>query len=100
MRRAFGLVRLYGAGTFCYGTDMAAATQGKASMLARTLFVFALAHFCATAPHARQTPPAQRTGRSYDTAAPPRRTAPAAPQSPSPVVFADVTAQVEINFKH
>ncbi|MFL6335059.1 MAG: CRTAC1 family protein [Pyrinomonadaceae bacterium] len=66
----------------------------------RSLFVFALAHLCAAAPHARQTPPAQRTGRSYDTAPPPRRSAPAAPQSPSPVFFADVTAQVGINFKH
>src|ERR1044072_6342945 len=82
-----------------------AATQGKVFKLVRCLSVLALAQICAAATHARQTPapqptPQQRTGRSYDTAAPTRRAAPPAPQSPSPVVFADVTAQVGVNFKH
>ncbi len=83
-----------------------AATQGKASKSVCSLFVLALAIFCAAETYARQTAPApeqtpaQRTGRSYDTAAPTRRAAPAAPQSPSTVVFTDVTAQVGINFRH
>src|SRR5690349_1785009 len=83
-----------------------AATPRKASNFLRALFVLALAQLCAAAAHARQaTPsprqtPAQRTGRSYDTAPPARKTAPPAPQSPSPVVFKDVTSEVGINFKH
>jgi hypothetical protein len=82
-----------------------AATPGKVTNAFRSLFVLALVQLCAVATHARQTPapqqtPAPRTGRSYDTAAPTRRAAPPAPQSPSPFVFADVTAQVGVNFKH
>ncbi|HEX8148960.1 MAG TPA: CRTAC1 family protein [Pyrinomonadaceae bacterium] len=83
-----------------------AATQGITPKSLRWLFVLALAQLCAAAAYARQAAPApqqspaQRTGRSYDTAPPTRKTAPPAPQSPSPVVFADVTAQVGINFKH
>ena len=81
------------------------ATQSRASNLFRRLVVLALVSLCAAAAHARQTPapqqtPEQRTGRSYDTAPPTRRAAPPAPQSPSPVVFADVTARVGINFRH
>ncbi|HEX8187177.1 MAG TPA: VCBS repeat-containing protein, partial [Pyrinomonadaceae bacterium] len=73
----------------------------------RSLLVLALAQLCFAAAYARQAAPApqqtpaQRTGRSYDTGPPPtRKPAPPAPQSPSPVVFADVTAQVGVNFKH
>ncbi|HEX7317009.1 MAG TPA: CRTAC1 family protein [Pyrinomonadaceae bacterium] len=73
----------------------------------RSLLLLVLALACATGAYARQTPAPQqtpptpqRTGRSYDTAPPTRRAAPPAPQSPSPVVFADVTAQVGVNFKH
>jgi hypothetical protein len=83
-----------------------AATQGKASKSIRCLFLLVLAQLCAAEAYARQAAPApqqtpaQRTGRSYDTAAPTRRAAPPAPQSPSPVAFADVTAQVGINFRH
>ena len=47
-----------------------------------------------------QQAPAQRTGRSYDTAPPARKAPTPAPQSPSPIVFADVTAQVGVNFRH
>lgn len=81
-------------------------TQGKAWKSFCSLFMLALAICCAAETYARQTTaapqptPAQRTGRSYDTTAPTRRAPPPAPQSPSPVVFADVTAQVGINFKH
>ncbi|MET0646780.1 MAG: CRTAC1 family protein [Pyrinomonadaceae bacterium] len=80
-------------------------TQSRASKLFRRLVVLALVSLCAVAAHARQTPapqqpPEQRTGRSYDTAPPTRRGAPPAPQSASPVVFADVTARVGINFRH
>src|ERR1044071_1942150 len=88
------LVRLYGARTFCYGTDMVA-VQGKGWESLRSLCVL----LCFASAHARQAEP-QRTGRSYDTAPPSRRAAPPAPQSPSPVAFADVTAQVGVNFRH
>ena len=82
-----------------------ATIQGRASDSTRFLFVLTLALACAAATQARQTPapqqtPEQRTGRSYDTAPPARRAAPPAPQSPSPVVFTDVTTQVGVNFKH
>src|SRR5215204_2449418 len=83
-RRGAPLVRLYGERTFCYGTEMVA-TEGKGWRLFRGLFVLALAICCAAETYARQTAPApqqtpaQRTGRSYDTAA--RRAAPPAPQS-------------------
>ncbi|HEX8293183.1 MAG TPA: CRTAC1 family protein [Pyrinomonadaceae bacterium] len=82
------------------------ATQNKASKSFRRLVVLALALTCAAPAHARQAavppqqPPAQRTGRSYDTTPPTRKTAPPSPQSPSPVVFADVTARVGVNFRH
>jgi len=51
------------------------------------------------------TPPKQaptRTGRSYSSGGndPTRRPAPPAPQAPSPVTFADITAQADITFKH
>jgi len=88
-----------------------AETQGKAVKFFRCLALCALASLwtCAAvarqAPAAQQTPapqqttPPQRTGRSYDTAPPARKAAPL-PQSPSPVTFADVTAQTGINFRH
>jgi hypothetical protein len=83
-----------------------AATQGKAVRLVRCLVLCVLAHFCARAvADARQTPapqqtPPQRTGRSYETAPPARRQTPPAPQSPSPVVFADVTERLGVGFRH
>ncbi|HVG31275.1 MAG TPA: CRTAC1 family protein [Pyrinomonadaceae bacterium] len=47
----------------------------------------------------RPAPP-QRTGRSYDTA-PPRKSRQAdAPHAPSPVTFADATAEARVNFRH
>ncbi|HWS87395.1 MAG TPA: CRTAC1 family protein [Pyrinomonadaceae bacterium] len=78
-----------------------AAIQAKAWESLRCLFVL----LCFASAQARQTPapqqtPPQRTGRSYDTAPPARRAAPPAPQSPSPVVFTDVTARVGISFRH
>jgi hypothetical protein len=81
-----------------------AATQGKAVRLLRCLVLCALAQFCADAdarqPPAPQQTPARRTGRSYETAPPARRATTAAPQSPSPVTFADVTAQLGVAFRH
>jgi enediyne biosynthesis protein E4 len=89
-----------------------AETQGKAVKFFRCLALWALASLCPCAgearqapgpqqtPTARQTPPPQRTGRSYDTAAPARKAPAPLPQSPSPVTFADVTAQSGINFRH
>jgi enediyne biosynthesis protein E4 len=82
-----------------------AATQGKASKSLLCLYVLPLALACAVVAQARQTPaqqqtPQQRTGRSYDTTPPTRRATTPAPQSPSPVVFTDVTAQVGVNFRH
>jgi hypothetical protein len=73
----------------------------------RLLPSLALALALAAPASARQTPapplqPAQapqRTGRSYETA-PPARRANAAPQAPSPVKFADVTAQSGVTFRH
>jgi hypothetical protein len=57
----------------------------------------------ATKPAAAPTPaPTQtptHTGRSYGDA-PAKRPPPPSPQSPSPVTFADVTAQSGVNFKH
>ena len=53
---------------------------------------------CASAQTQEQQP--ARAGRSYDTGAPARRPAPPAPQQPSPVTFADVTAQTGISFRH
>ncbi|HEX8723446.1 MAG TPA: CRTAC1 family protein [Pyrinomonadaceae bacterium] len=79
-----------------------AATRGKALKLFGRLALSALLSPCALAVQspAPQAPPAQQTGRSYETNAPARRAAPPAPQSPSPVAFADVTAQLGINFRH
>ena len=60
----------------------------------------------APAPTAQQTPlPAQQTqpvrvGRSYDSGPSVRRPQSSAPQSPSPVTFADITAQTRIAFRH
>ncbi|HZG53227.1 MAG TPA: CRTAC1 family protein, partial [Pyrinomonadaceae bacterium] len=56
--------------------------------------------------HAQQTTPApqptpQRTGRSYSGGGDPAKTPPpAAPQSPSPVTFTDITSAARVNFKH
>jgi len=82
-------------------------TQSKASRLALLLFI--LACLFARAPQqadARQTSaptpqqtPAQRTGRSYDSNTPARRAPPPAPQSQSPVTFADITAQSGVTFR-
>jgi len=47
-----------------------------------------------------QQAPAQRTGKSYDTAPAPRRPAPAAPQSPSPVRFTEAAAGSGLRFVH
>ena len=78
------------------------ATQGKALRLFGCLALSALAALCASAgqPPAPQATPAQRTGRSYETAAPARRAAPPAPQSPSPVTFSEVSAQLGVGFRH
>jgi hypothetical protein len=46
-----------------------------------------------------QTPPA-RTGRSYETGDPFRKPPPSVPQAPSPVVFADITAESRVIFRH
>src|SRR5918993_4520729 len=46
-----------------------------------------------------QTPP-PRTGRSYDSGAPVGRPQPSAPQQPSPVTFADITAPARVAFRH
>ena len=71
-----------------------AATPGQKLKSVSSLFVVALALLCAG------STPAQRTGRSYETAPPTRRAAPPAPQSPSPVTFADVTKQAGVAFRH
>jgi hypothetical protein len=79
--------------------------------LLASLFALALAlPTCApTAARAQQQPsapaaqptPAQRRGRTYDTGAPPpKRPQAAAPQGPSPVVFADATAEARLDFRH
>ncbi|MER3427765.1 MAG: RNA-binding protein [Pyrinomonas sp.] len=49
-----------------------------------------------------QTPPADqtRTGRSYAAGEPLRRPSAPVPQAPSPVQFADITAQSRIDFRH
>ena len=59
----------------------------------------ALAQQTTAQPAPQPTPAPQRTGRSYDNA-PTIKPPPPAPQSPSPVTFTDVTAQLGINFKH
>ncbi|HZB45439.1 MAG TPA: FG-GAP-like repeat-containing protein, partial [Pyrinomonadaceae bacterium] len=46
-----------------------------------------------------RTPP-PRTGRSYDSGAPVSRPQPSAPQQPSPVTFADITAPARVAFRH
>ena len=90
------------------------ATFGKAVRLFRCLVLCAPPLFCAGA-QARQTPsttpqqspapqqtPARRTGRSYESPAPPARgkTTTPQPQSPSPIVFTDVAAQLGVTFRH
>ena len=84
-----------------------AATQVRAVKLLLRLTLSALAALypfawagARQAPAPGQPPPQQQTGRSYDTAAPARRATTPAPQSASPVTFADVTAQVGIGFRH
>jgi len=67
------------------------------------LLVFFSAHPPARAQTPSPSPSATpaRTGRSYETGtAPSRRPQPPAPQQPSPVTFADVTAQSGIRFRH
>jgi enediyne biosynthesis protein E4 len=60
----------------------------------------------APTPQTPQPAPPQRQGRSYDTgdtggtSAPARRPQAAAPQSQSPVVFADATAEARLDFRH
>src|ERR1051325_5150636 len=81
-------------------------TQSRAAKLLSRLALAAPLLVCAHA-HARQpqqqpTPaqtPTQRTGRSYDTAAPSRKPPTPAPQSQSPVTFTDITAQSGVRFK-
>jgi hypothetical protein len=46
------------------------------------------------------TPAPQRTGRSYTTSDLPKTPPPPGPQAPSPVTFADITAQTGIKFRH
>ncbi len=46
------------------------------------------------------TPVPERTGRSYSTPDLPKTPPPPGPQSRSPLVFADITAQSGINFRH
>ena len=91
-----------------------AATQGKALRLLRSLALSAPALLCAApspsvfarqSPTQTQTPapqqtPARRTGRSYETAPNARRQTTPAPQSPSPVTFTDVAAQLGVTFRH
>jgi enediyne biosynthesis protein E4 len=48
-------------------------------------------------PNAQQ--PAQRTGRSYDTAAPARKPTTPAPQAQSPVTFTDITERSGLRFR-
>src|ERR1700750_334683 len=90
-----------------------AGTQKRAAKLLSRLALAAPLLVCAHATaHARQqsnagqqqvTPsvqqPAQRTGRSYDTAAPARRAPTPAPQAQSPVTFTDITAQSGVRFR-
>src|SRR4051812_13839006 len=96
-----------------------AGTQKRAAKLPRRLALAASLLLCAHAlTHARQqtTPnsqqqqpptqgaqqqpsPAQRTGRSYDTAAPARKPPTPAPQSQSPVNFTDITTQSGLRFR-
>jgi hypothetical protein len=65
------------------------------------ILFFAHTHPRAQAPSPPPAPTPARTGRSYETgAAPTRKTAPSAPQQPSPVAFADVSAQSGIRFRH
>jgi hypothetical protein len=79
-----------------------AGTQKRAAKLLSRLALVAPLLLCPN-PSARarqqpQTTPAQRTGRSYDTAAPSRRPPAPAPQSQSPVTFTDITAQSGVRF--
>src|SRR5215207_4269271 len=83
-------------------------TQSKAAKLLSRLALAAPLLLSAHA-HARRqqqpTPaqpsqtPAQRTGRSYDTAAPARKPPTPVPQSQSPVTFTDITAQSGVKFR-
>src|SRR4051794_10469586 len=84
-----------------------AGTQKRAAKLLNRLALLAPLFLCAHA-YARQQPPpnaaqpqqpAQRTGRSYDTAAPARKPPVPAPQSQSPVTFTDITAQSGVRFR-
>jgi hypothetical protein len=93
-----------------------AGTQKRAAKLLRRLAFVAPLLLCAhattrarqqpnvgqqqTTPGAQQQPsPAQRTGRSYDTAAPARKPPTPAPQAQSPVTFTDITAQSGVRFR-
>ncbi len=93
-----------------------AGTQKRAAKLLRRLALVAPLLVCAhattsarqqpnvgqqqTTPSAQQQPsPTQRTGRSYDTAAPARRATTPAPQAQSPVTFTDITAQSGVRFR-
>ncbi|HYE64415.1 MAG TPA: CRTAC1 family protein [Pyrinomonadaceae bacterium] len=51
-------------------------------------------------PSPTASPTPVRTGRTYAVTEPARRPPPSAPQAPSPVTFADITAQTGINFRH
>src|ERR1700750_1687099 len=84
-----------------------AGTQKRAAKLFSRLALLAPLLLCAHA-YARQQPtpsaaqpqqPAQRPGRSYDTAAPARKPPTPAPQSQSPVTFTDITAQSGVRFR-
>ena len=84
-------------------------TQSRAAELLSRLALAATLLVCTqAAARARQqlpTPaqasqtPEQRTGRSYDTAAPARKPPTPAPQSQSPVTFTDITAQSGVRFR-
>jgi hypothetical protein len=88
-------------------------TQSKAVKFARCLLLFTLACLGTgemrlararqtpprAAPTPQQTPPA-RTGRSYESGLPARKPQAPAPQSPSPIAFADITAQSGVAFRH
>lgn len=52
------------------------------------------------AQHPSPTPVPQRTGRSYTTPDLPKTPPPPGPQAPSPMTFADITAQTGITFSH
>jgi hypothetical protein len=60
----------------------------------------ALARQSKESPLPQSTPQPQRKGRSYDSAPPKKRQQADVPRAPSPVAFADATAESRLNFRH